>query len=82
MVSFKNYKNDQENRSHDLTATRQGKVRLKNGRASIDMGTMEKPGFLDLRLTVEGDQTTPPAAPLLLRRGIRYQHHVKVGFSP
>ena len=65
-----------------MPATSSGKVRLKNGRATIDMGTMKKPGFLDLRLTVEGDQTTPPAAPLLLRRGIKYQHHVKVGFSP
>ena len=76
-----------------MPATSTGKVRLKNGRATIDMGAMKKPGFLDLRLTVEGDQTTPPAArktdqttppaaPLLLRRGIRYQHHVKVGFSP
>ena len=65
-----------------MPATSSGKVRLKNGRATIDMGTMKKPGFLDLRLTVEGDQTTPPAAPLLLRRGNKYQHHVKVGFSP
>ena len=65
-----------------MPATSQGKVKLKNGRAVIDMGTMKKPGFLDLRLTIEGDQTTPPSAPLLLRRGIRYQHHVKVGFSP
>jgi cephalosporin-C deacetylase-like acetyl esterase len=30
------------------------------------MGTMKKPGFLDLRLSVDG----------------KYQHHVKVGFSP
>jgi cephalosporin-C deacetylase-like acetyl esterase len=65
-----------------MPATSSGKVRLKNGRATIDMGTMKKPGFLDLRLTVEGDQTTPSAAPLLLRRGNKYQHHVKVGFSP
>ena len=78
-----------------MPATSSGKVRLKNGRASIDMGTMKEPGFLDLRLTVEGDQismpavkktapdqTTPPAAPLLFRRGNRYQHHVKVGCAP
>ena len=65
-----------------LPATSTGKVKLKDGRAIIDMGTMKKPGFLDLRLTIEGDQTTPPSAPLLLRSGIRYQHHVKVGFSP
>ncbi len=54
-----------------MPATSTGKVKLKNGRAVIDMGTMKKPGFLDLRLTIEGDQTTPPSAPLLLRRGKR-----------
>ena len=46
-----------------------GKVMLKNGRATIDMGTMRKPGFLDLRLSATVD-------------GRQYQHHVKVGFSP
>ena len=52
-----------------LPATSSGKVMLKNGRATIDMGTMKKPGFLDLRLkAVIGDKT--------------YEHHVKVGFSP
>lgn len=49
-----------------MPATSSGKVMLKNGRAVIDMGTMKKPGFLDLRLSVDG----------------KYQHHVKVGFSP
>ena len=49
-----------------MPATSNGKVRLKNGRATIDMGTMKKPGFLDLRLSVDG----------------QYQHHVKLGFSP
>jgi cephalosporin-C deacetylase-like acetyl esterase len=49
-----------------MPSTSSGKVKLKNGRASIDMGTMKKPGFLDLRLSVEG----------------KYLHHVKVGFSP
>ena len=49
-----------------MPATSNGKVRLKNGRATIDMGTMKKPGFLDLRLSIDG----------------QYQHHVKVGFSP
>ena len=49
-----------------MPATSSGKVTLKNGRAVIDMGTMKKPGFLDLRLSVDG----------------KYQHHVKVGFSP
>ena len=52
-----------------MPATASGKAMLKNGRAVIDMGTMKKPGFLDLRLTATvGDK--------------RYQHHVKVGFSP
>ena len=52
-----------------MPATSSGKVKLKNGRATIDMGTMKKPGFLDLRLTAQKD-------------GNKYQHHVKVGFSP
>ena len=52
-----------------MPSTSSGKVRLKNGRATIDMGTMKKPGFLDLRLTPQKD-------------GNKYQHHVKVGFSP
>ena len=49
-----------------MDATSNGKVKLKNGKATIDMGTMKRPGFLDLRLSVDG----------------KYQHHVKVGFSP
>jgi len=53
----------------EMPSTSSGKVKLKNGRAIIDMGTMKSPGFLDLRLTATmGDQ--------------KYQHHVKVGFSP
>ena len=52
-----------------LPATSSGKVMLKNGRAVIDMGTMKKPGFLDLRLKAVVDEKT-------------YEHHVKVGFSP
>ena len=52
-----------------LPATSSGKVMLKNGRAVIDMGTMKKPGFLDLRLKATVD-------------GTKYEHHVKVGFSP
>ena len=49
-----------------MPAVASGKVKLKNGRAIIDMGTMKSPGFLDLRLNIGG----------------KYQHHVKVGFSP
>lgn len=52
-----------------MPATSKGKVQLKNGRAVINMGTMRRPGFLDLRLSaVKGDR--------------QHQHHVKVGFSP
>ncbi|MBQ7419947.1 MAG: acetylxylan esterase [Prevotella sp.] len=53
----------------ELPATTKGKVLLKNGRATIDMGTLKTPGFLDLRLTAMVD-------------GSKAQHHVKVGFSP
>ena len=49
-----------------MPAVASGKVKLKKGRAIIDMGTMKSPGFLDLRLNIGG----------------KYQHHVKVGFSP
>ena len=55
---------------NDLMGTdKTGKVTLKNGRATINIGTMKTPGFRDCRLkaTVDGDT---------------YKHHVKVGFSP
>lgn len=51
-----------------LEADAKGKTRLKNGRATIALGTKKTPGFRDLRMTVKYDgQTTT--------------HHVKVGFS-
>ena len=50
----------------EMPATTSGTIKLKNGRATINMGTMKQPGFLDLRLSING----------------QYQHHVKVGFSP
>ena len=53
----------------EMPATSHGKVKLKKGRAIIDMGTMKLPGFLDLRLTATMDNQ-------------KYEHHVKVGFSP
>lgn len=53
----------------EMPATAKGSVKLKNGRAVIDMGTMTQPGFLDLRLTASIGDT-------------KYRHHVKVGFSP
>ena len=52
-----------------MAATSKGKTVLKNGRATIDMGTLKTPGFLDLRLKASLD-------------GHSYEHHVKVGFSP
>ena len=51
-----------------LESDAQGTVTLKNGRANINIGTMKKPGFRDLRLKLQLD-------------GKSYQHHVKVGFS-
>lgn len=52
-----------------MPAERKASVMLKHGKVTIDMGTMKKPGFLDLRLsaTIGGQQT---------------KHHVKVGFAP
>lgn len=52
-----------------LPTTSTGKVTLKNGRATINIGTMTEPGFKDCRLTAVVD-------------GVTYKHHVKVGFSP
>lgn len=51
-----------------MPADTQGSVTLKNGRATIALGTMKQPGFRDCRLIATiGDKT--------------YKHHVKVGFS-
>lgn len=52
-----------------MPATSRGRVMLKDGRATINMGSMKRPGFLDLRLTAE-------------LKGKKYAHHVKVGFEP
>ena len=43
-------------------------IKLKNGRAIVNMGTRKTPGFRDLRLFYKLDGKT-------------YQHHIKVGFS-
>lgn len=51
-----------------MDADGRGTVRLKGGRALLDMGTRKTPGFRDLRLTAEVDGKT-------------YSHHIKVGFS-
>lgn len=52
-----------------MPADSKGETILKNGHASVKMGTMKTPGFRDLRLTAEVD-------------GTLYKHHIKVGFSP
>lgn len=51
-----------------LDADNSGKTTLKNGKATIDMGTRNTPGFRDLRITAKVD-------------GKAYSHHIKVGFS-
>jgi cephalosporin-C deacetylase-like acetyl esterase len=51
-----------------LEADQSGSVKLKNGRATIDLGTRKSPGFRDMELKVSIDGTT-------------YSHHIKVGFS-
>ena len=52
-----------------MPADSRGEVTLRDGRASVEMGTMKSPGFRDLRLSAEVDGTV-------------YKHHIKVGFSP
>ncbi len=52
-----------------MPADTRGTVHLKNGRAVVSIGTMQKPGFRDCRFSVVVDGKT-------------YCHHVKVGFSP
>lgn len=51
-----------------LQPDKHGSVKLKNGRAVINMGTKKTPGFRDMKLSVSLDGKT-------------YEHHVKVGFS-
>lgn len=51
-----------------LQPDKHGSVKLKNGRAVINMGTKKTPGFRDMKLSVSlGGKT--------------YEHHIKVGFS-
>ena len=52
-----------------LPADTSGETVLKNGVATIPVGTMKRPGFRDCRLTATIDGKT-------------YRHHIKVGFSP
>ena len=51
-----------------LQPDKHGSVKLKNGRAVINMGTKKTPGFRDMKLSVSLDGKT-------------YEHHMKVGFS-
>lgn len=51
-----------------LLPDKHGSVKLKNGRAVINMGTKKTPGFRDMKLSVSLDGKT-------------YEHHIKVGFS-
>ncbi len=51
-----------------LQPDKHGSVKLKNGRAVINMGTKKTPGFRDMKLSLNLDGKT-------------YEHHVKVGFS-
>lgn len=52
-----------------MNAERKGKVKLKDGKAELLLGTMVRPGFLDCRLKAEFN-------------GQVYSHHIKVGFEP
>ncbi|MXN90853.1 prolyl oligopeptidase family serine peptidase [Flavobacterium sp. Sd200] len=52
-----------------LKATKEGKIKLVKGKAELSLGTLNKPGFVDCRLTAEIE-------------GQQYKHHVKVGFDP
>ena len=52
-----------------MPETQCGTITLKKGKATLAVGTMSEPGFLDCRLTVKiGTEN--------------YKHHVKLGFSP
>lgn len=52
-----------------MPADMKGKIKLTNGEAFIDIGTMTEPGFRDCQLQVE-------------LNGEVYKHHIKVGFEP
>ena len=51
-----------------LKATESGTVEMKNGKAIINVGTRETPGFKDLRMEATID-------------GIKTKHHMKVGYD-
>ncbi len=53
----------------EMPADKTGSLMIRNGKATLNIGTMTEPGFRDLRLDAVID-------------GARTAHHVKVGFSP
>lgn len=52
-----------------MPSDKTGSITLKNGKAEINIGTLDKPGFRDCIFSV-------------MINGKKYSHHVKVGFSP
>lgn len=52
-----------------LKPTKEGTVKLKNGRAELSLGAATQPGFTDCRLTATFGGKT-------------FSHHIKVGFEP
>ena len=58
-----------ETGSELMPSDKTGSIVLKNGKAEINIGTLDKPGFRDCIFSV-------------MINGRKYSHHVKVGFSP
>lgn len=58
-----------ETGSELMPSDKTGSITLKNGKAEINIGTLDKPGFRDCIFSV-------------MINGRKYSHHVKVGFSP
>ena len=58
-----------ETGSELMSSDKTGSIVLKNGKAEINIGTLDKPGFRDCIFSV-------------MINGRKYSHHVKVGFSP
>ena len=58
-----------ETGSELMPSDKTGSIVLKNGKAEVNIGTLDKPGFRDCIFSV-------------MINGRKYSHHVKVGFSP
>lgn len=58
-----------ETGSELMPSDKKGSITLKNGKAEINISTLDKPGFRDCIFSV-------------MINGKKYSHHVKVGFSP